>query len=259
MMHSATRLFVLAGTLIALCAPPETVRAGIFARITINVADPAAAAEWYAKHLGGKPTKVEAAPAVSFGKTTISFARGKASIGESVGSGLDHLGFSYENLDAAMQRFARSGVRVVSGIEKDGPVRYAFIHDPWSTLIEVVEDPEIHGFHHIHLATRDANTTLRWYTDVFGGKVSRFAGLIAGIRDGDTWILVKQVDHRLKPTAGRAIDHLSWPVERFDVVVNRLVAKRSGFESPPRQNQPAGSLFFEGPEGVRLELVRAQQ
>ncbi len=231
----------------------------MFDRITINVGDPAAAAEWYAKHLGGRPTKVAAAPAVVFGKTTIALVKGKTPIGESVGSGLDHLGFSYENLDAAMQRFASSGVRIVSGIEKDGPVRYAFIHDPWSTLIEVVEDPEIRGFHHIHLATRDAKSTLHWYTDVFGGKVSRFAGLIGGIRDGDTWILVKQVDHPLKPTTGRAIDHLSWPVERFDAVVKHLVAKRAAFESPLGQTQTAASLFVEGPEGVRLELVRSPQ
>ncbi len=73
-----------------------------------------------------------------------------------MGSGIDHLVFSYVNIDVAMQRFARDRVRIVSGgVEKDGPVRYAFIHDPWSTLIEVVEDPEIRGFHHIHLATAD--------------------------------------------------------------------------------------------------------
>jgi catechol 2,3-dioxygenase-like lactoylglutathione lyase family enzyme len=238
---------------------PVSAQAGGFDRIAINVGDPAAAAEWYAKHLGGRPINVDGTPAIAFGKTTLTFARVKPPIGESVGSGLDHLGFSYENLDAAMQRFARSGVRIVSGIEKDGPVRYAFIHDPWSTLIEVVEDPEIHGFHHIHLAARDAKATLKWYTDVFGGKASRFAGLIAGIRDGNTWILVKQVDHRLEPTRGRAIDHLRWPVARFDETVKRLEARQARFESPARQRLQRRPVFVEAPEGVRLEVVRVAE
>ena len=238
---------------------PVIANAGGFDRIAINAGDPATAAEWYAKHLGGRLTKDDGTPAVAFGKTTLTFARIRTPIGESVGSGIDHLGFSYENLDAAMQRFGRSGVRIVSGIEKDGPVRYAFIHDPWSTLIEVVEDPEIHGFHHIHLATRDAKATLKWYTDVFGGKVSRFAGLIGGIRDGNTWILVKQVDHPLEPTRGRAIDHLRWPVARFDETVKRLEARRATFESPARQTPKRRPLFVEAPEGVRLELVRVSE
>jgi catechol 2,3-dioxygenase-like lactoylglutathione lyase family enzyme len=257
-------LFVLAGACGFSCTEPQSVRAGGFDRIAINVSDPPAAAQWYAKHLGGRLTKVDgakvdAAPAVAFGKITLSFAHAKGPTGESIGSGIHHLGFSYENLDTAMQRFARSGVRIVSGIEKDGPVRYAFIHDPWSTLIEVVEDPEIHGFHHIHLATQNAKATLKWYTDVFGGKVSRFAGLIGGIREGDTWILVKQVDHPLKPTLGWAIDHVTWPVARFDETVKRLEARQAIFESPARETRVRGSLFVEGPDGVRLELVRAAE
>jgi catechol 2,3-dioxygenase-like lactoylglutathione lyase family enzyme len=252
-------LFVFAGAFGFSGIVPQTVRAGGFDRIAINVSDPPAAARWYAKHLGGRLTKVDAAPAAAFGKITLSFAKAKGPTGESIGSGIHHLGFSYENLDVAMQRFARSGVRIVSGIEKDGPVRYAFIHDPWSTLIEVVEDPEIHGFHHIHLATRDAKATLKWYTDVFGGKVSRFGGLIGGIREGDTWILVKQVDHPLKPTLGWAIDHVSWPVARFDDTVKRLEARQAVLESPARETRVRGSLFVEGPDGVRLELVRAPE
>ncbi len=258
MTRPATRLSVFAVALFILCAAPE-LRAGGFNRITLNVGDPAAAALWYAKQLGGRPVKIESSPAVIFGKITLSFEKAKGPTGESVGSGIHHLGFSYPDIDSAMKRFARSGVRIVSGIEKDGPIRYAFIHDPWSTLIEVVEDPEIRGFHHIHLATQNAKALLKWYTDVFGGKVSRFAGLMGGIREGDTWILVKGVDHPLKPTLGWAIDHVSWPVADFDETVKRLDAKGAIFESPARETRAPKSLFVEGPDGVRLELVRAPQ
>jgi catechol 2,3-dioxygenase-like lactoylglutathione lyase family enzyme len=240
---------------VALCVPLP-LRAAGFDRVEVNVPDPPAAARWYAKHLSGRLVQLESVPAVAFGKITLSFAKAHGPIGDSVGSGIDHLGFSYENIDLAMQRFAREGVRIVSGVEKDGPIRYAFIHDPWSTLIEVVEDPEIRGFHHIHLATTDPKSTLKWYTDVFGGKVSRFAGLIGGIRQGDAWILVKGTRHKLAATKGRAIDHVRWPVADFDAAVERFRAKSAAFESPARGKTAPGSLFVTGPEGVRLEVVR---
>jgi catechol 2,3-dioxygenase-like lactoylglutathione lyase family enzyme len=151
-----------------------------------------------------------------------------------------------------MQRFAKSGVRIVSGIEKDGPVRYAFIHDPWATLIEVVEDPEIRGFHHIHLASDNPKTTLKWYTDVFGGRVGRFAGLIGGIRYGDTWVLVKGVARPPAPTKGRALDHLVWPVADFDASVKRLEATNARIETRPADS----SLFVVSPDSVQLKLER---
>jgi catechol 2,3-dioxygenase-like lactoylglutathione lyase family enzyme len=256
-MQQRMRVGALPGIVLFLIglSGPNVVRAGSFDRIEVNVADPQAAARWYATNLVGRATKVDSAPAVAFGKTTISFSKADGAIGESVGSGIDHLGFSFQNLDEAMRRLARSGVRIVSGIEKDGPIRYAFIHDPWATLIEVVEDPEIRGFHHIHLATTDSKRTLKWYTDVFGGKVTRFAGLIAGIRYGDAWVLVKQVERPLAPTTGRAIDNVSWRVADFGATAKRLRAKGSRFEPARRSVAADRSLFFFGPDEVRLELV----
>jgi catechol 2,3-dioxygenase-like lactoylglutathione lyase family enzyme len=251
---SAARTSVVIA-IIALCVPLSLCAAG-FDRVELNVPDPPAAARWYANHLGGRLVRPESAPGVAFGKITLSFAKADGLIGDSVGSGIDHLGFSYANIDTAMQRFAGDGVRIVSGVEKDGPVRYAFIHDPWSTLIEVVEDPQIRGFHHIHLATTDPKTTLKFYTDVFGGKVSRFAGLIAGIRQADAWILVKGTQSKLESTKKRGIDHVRWSVVDFDVTVERLRSQQASFALEPRGGEAARSLVIWAPEGVRLEVVR---
>ena len=49
-----------------------------------------------------------------------SVSKAEGTIAGSVGSGVDHLGFSYDDLDAAMKRFSAAGVKIVSGIEKDG-------------------------------------------------------------------------------------------------------------------------------------------
>jgi catechol 2,3-dioxygenase-like lactoylglutathione lyase family enzyme len=234
---------------------PVAVPAAGFDRVQVNVADPQAAAQWYAKNLVGRVTTVDSVPAVAFGETTILFSKAEGKIAGSVGSAVDHLGFSYEDLDATMKRFSGSGVKIVSGIEKDGPIRYAFINDPWSTLIEVVEDPDLHGFHHIHLATTDLRATLKWYTDVFGGKVTRFAGLIAGIRYGNAWVLVKTVDRPLVPTKDRAIDHVRWPVADLPATTKKLRARGAHFEGARADSTGKHPVFVFGPDGVRIELV----
>jgi catechol 2,3-dioxygenase-like lactoylglutathione lyase family enzyme len=244
----------LAPVLLGLIEPVAVPAAG-FDRVQVNVADPQAATQWYAKNLGGHATTVGSAPAVAFGETIILFSKADGKIAGSVGCGIDHLGFSYEDLDATMKRFSNSGVKIVAGIEKDGPIRYAFINDPWSTLIEVVEDPDLHGFHHLHLATTDPRATLKWYTDVFGGKVTRFAGLIAGIRYINGWVLVKTVDQPLERTKGRAIDHVRWPVADLHATATKLRAVGTRFEVTRADVAGKRPVFVTGPDGVRINLV----
>jgi catechol 2,3-dioxygenase-like lactoylglutathione lyase family enzyme len=249
---------------------PAKVAGAEFRGVRLNVSDPPAAAEWYCKHLGG--ISVANAPDASFGsdrgglgirlvrfgKTTLEFVRAPATsaggtVPGSVGSGVDHLGFGYADLERAMERFAKTGVEIVSGIEREGPIRYAFIKDRWGTLIELVEDREIHGFHHVHLATTDPKATLKWYTDVFGSRVARFAGVLPGIRYGDVWVLVKTAKRPPAPTEGRSIDRLIWADNDARAVLDRLSALRT----PLTVSQAAeGSkrILITGPDRVQLAI-----
>jgi catechol 2,3-dioxygenase-like lactoylglutathione lyase family enzyme len=145
-------------------------------------------------------------------------------------------------------------VEIVSGIEREGPIRYAFIKDRWGTLIELVEDREIHGFHHVHLATTDPKATLKWYTDVFGGRVTRFAGVLPGIRYGDVWVLVKTARRPPAPTEGRSIDRLIWAESDARAALDRLSALRI----PLTVRQVAArskQIFITGPDQVQLAIL----
>lgn len=242
-----------------------------FRGVQLNVSDPTAAAQWYCEHMGGtlvSPTPATAGDAsaerdrvrvVRFGKTALEFhpTETKSPVPGSVGSGIDHLGFGYADLDREMKRFATTGVEIVSGVEQEGPIRYAFVRDRWGTLIELVEDREIHGFHHVHLATTDPKATLNWYTDIFGNRVTRYAGVLAGVRYGDVWVLVKTLKHPPASTRGRAIDPLIWTAD-LDSMAERL---RVGGGSNPRPDaarletaRAANRLIFTGPDGVELEV-----
>jgi catechol 2,3-dioxygenase-like lactoylglutathione lyase family enzyme len=248
---------------------PESLLAAEFRGVRLNVSDPEAAAQWYCKHLGGTlvggdaagPERLDAtnrpSRAVRFGRTTLEFVLAKSpsgmAVSGSVGSGVDHLGFGYADLGREMERFAKSGVEIVSGIEQEGPIRYAFIKDRWGTLIELVEDREIHSFHHVHLATTDPKTTLKWYTDVFGGRVTRFAGVLPGIRYGDVWVLVKTAKRPSAPTEGRAIDSLRWSTADLNAAMRQFRARQVSF-SVAGASARAKVIVVAAPDQVRTEL-----
>ena len=99
-----------------------------------------------------------------------------SSVSSSVGSAVDHLGFSYKDIDAKLKELAEKKVDIVSGVEQEGPIKFAFIRDPWGTLIEVVQDK----------ATKLAYPALS-----IGGKLqaaTRSKGLI--VRCGDNGIAI---------------------------------------------------------------------
>ena len=138
----------------------------------------------------------------------------------------------------------------------------AFIEDPWGTKIEVVEDHEWLGFHHIHLRSDDPGTTLAWYEDLFGGISDEMKGRLSGLRyNTGLWLLVgQQRDGALEATAGRSVDHLGWEVENLDAYIAMLEAKGIELDSGPREltnaaGQELKIAFVISPEGVRIEIV----
>src|SRR5258705_445240 len=141
--------------------------------IHLNVADQAKAVEWYQKNFGGKPT-TEAAERLMFGSTRLIFLK-NANGQPSAGSSIDHIGFSFADLDAKMKELEAAGVKVVTPV-RDVPnlFKLGFVEDPWGTKIEVVQDPELLGLHHIHLrALTLADKTQIWFAYVEGPAGSK--------------------------------------------------------------------------------------
>jgi catechol 2,3-dioxygenase-like lactoylglutathione lyase family enzyme len=223
--------------------------------VHLSAPDANAAVDWYVKHLGGEKSKAGIFVTAAYGRTSLLFFQVKAGFPGSVGSSVDHIGFSYPDIHAKMRELKNSDVEIVADVEQEGPIKYAFVKDPWGTLIEVVEDANVSGFHHVHLATTDPQTTLRWYTEAFGGEVARYAGLIPGIRYGDMWVLAKKVKQEPAGTKGRSIDHLGWAFDDLDAAAVELKAKGVKFQSEPFAFGNGKVAFIEAPGGVRIELV----
>jgi catechol 2,3-dioxygenase-like lactoylglutathione lyase family enzyme len=54
--------------------------------------------------------------------------------------------------------------------EAPGLFKLAFVQDPFGIKLELVEDAELLGFHHIHLRVPDPEAALAWYVQMFGGE-----------------------------------------------------------------------------------------
>src|SRR6202047_658925 len=192
------RRFMLSAALVcfALGAFAGSVAAQTFPydHIHLNVPDPAAAANWYEKNFGGRRI-TEAPDRIMFGSTRLLFIK-KADAKPSSGSAVDHIGFSFSDLDAKMKEFEGAGVKIVTPArDVPGLFKLAFVEDPWGTRIEVVQDPDLLGLHHVHLRGPNTDEVFSWLLAKFGGQRTQFKGRLDAIKYSaagfsDMWILV---------------------------------------------------------------------
>ena len=219
--------------------------------------DPLKAVEWYRRNFGGQPMP-ENTDRLMFGRTRFIFMKSETAQ-PSAGSSIDHVGFSVADLDAKMKELEAAGVKVVTAArDVPGLFKIAFVEDPWGVKIEVVQDPETPGFHHVHLRGPDPNAILAWYQEKFGGERTKLKGRLDAVKYTDVWVLVQQGE--ATPSAGRAIDHLGWRVNDLDSKLAELKGKGVKVTGEPRELKLAtGTVHFgfvEGPSAARIEVVQ---
>lgn len=265
-MHLA-RSVAVAFTVAALAPAPGVAQAPTptlpYDHIHLNVPDPEAGANWYEKHFGGRRI-TEAPNRLMYGSTRFMFLKngnGKPSAGSSI----DHVGFSVSDLDATMKAFEAAGVKITTPArEVPGLFKLAFIEDPWGARIEVVQDPELVGLHHIHMRNPNPEDAFTWLLDNFGGERTQLKGRIDAVKYSaagfsDMWILVTKGE--AEPSIGHAIDHIGWRSTRpLADTMAELTAKGVEATSQPRPlalpNGPSINFaYVAGPAGARIELV----
>lgn len=264
-MPSICRSFMLSGLLAAGSAAVAGAQMPTlpFDHIHLNVPVPAEAAVWYETYMGG--TRITEAPdRLMFGSTRLGFVL-KADAAPSQGSAVDHIGFSFADLDAKMKAFEAAGITITSPVrDVAGLFKLAFIEDPWGTRIEVVQDDELLGLHHIHMRGPNPDEVLTWLVDKFGGSRQKLKGRNDAVRydhEGfsSVWFLVQKGD--AVPTIGRAIDHIGWrSTAPLADTVNGLRARQVTVTGEPQgQTMPNGTrvnyAYVDGPFGARIEMV----
>jgi catechol 2,3-dioxygenase-like lactoylglutathione lyase family enzyme len=171
---------------------------------------------------------------------------------------IDHVGLSFPNLEAKLKDLEAAGARVVTPLrDAPGLFKLAFVQDPFGVKIELVEDKELLGFHHVHISVPNPEAALAWYAQMFGGERSRLKGRIDAVKyaDPDVWLLAQKADGAA-PSQGRAIDHLGWRAADIDGKIAELKQKGVNVTAEPRDVRDLRIAFVEDPSRVRIELVR---
>lgn len=231
--------------------------------IHLLVPDTAAAANWYEKNFGGRRI-TEAPDRLMYGSTRFMFIR-NTNAQPSTGSVVDHVGFSVADVDAKMKELETAGVKIVTPArDVPGLFKLGFVEDPWGTRIEIVQDPELLGLHHVHLRGPDPEAIFTWLLQKFGGERTQLKGRLDAVRyraEGfsDMWILVQRGDS--VPSEGHAIDHIGWrSTGSLNDTIAGLKAKGVTVTSEPRPlplpNGPTINFsYVAGPAGARIEIV----
>ena len=266
---SRTRTSVaLVAAVATLVAIPAIARAADYHHVHITASAPSEGVRWYEQHLDCEPVADRSDAADCAGVELVFVVQ--PAIGSTQGTGVNHIGFSYPDLTAKMAELEAVGVRG-SGVRMQrfpdgstlrdvpGLFKLGFVFDPWGTRIEMVEDPEHLGFHHIHLSATDPAATLAWYQDVFGGETASLKGRLDGLLFDDVWVLVSEAESIPATTQGRAIDHIGFSVPDLDAAAADMRRKGIVFQTEPEVPEggrtSAKRAFIVGPDNVRLAVV----
>ena len=264
-----TRTLVLATVMLgaAACAEAQSKFGSRFDHVSLVTPDVAATRQWYLKHLGGK--EGQRPDHVWYGSTWILIILAgtpgdpappgqKAKPLPSAGGALDHLSFSFPDVDAKIKELEAAGVKIVSRPQStSGWYKAAFIEGPDGVSIELVEDKARLGFHHLHIRTPSPEVEMNWFLDTFGGARTKIRNLDA-LDYGEMKLIVER-DPNAKPSYGRSIEHLCFVLPTLDELLANVRAKGTKVTmGPVKYGNPTVSgdmVFFDSPTGTRFEVL----
>src|SRR5205823_10991917 len=124
---------------------------------------------------------------------------------------IDAVGLSYADLQARLRVLMDgSGAKVVQPEHNvEGLGRVAVIEDPWGTKIELVQDPQLLGFHHARVRAVDPAAMRAWFIEKAGAEKSQLAGNDA-LKFGGIWLFVDKADSAPRASDGTTVNHLGF-------------------------------------------------
>src|SRR3954469_25292391 len=127
-MRQLLPVLLLSFTLAASARPAVAQTASLdYDHVHLAAPDQAKAVEWYQKMFGGQPTS-EGKDRLLFGKTRFIWMKSETAQ-PSANTAIDHIGFSFADLDAKMSELQSAGVKIVSPVRDMQGFKQGFVED----------------------------------------------------------------------------------------------------------------------------------
>ena len=259
-----TRLLLVA-VLFSVCAPavPASAQlaapnaAGVAAgHIHINASDVDVQVKFWTA-IGGKIVQREKITMVQFPGIYV-LLRKQDYTGGTVGSAVNHFGFSVRDFDGSVAKWKAAGLTWEPG--RPSPDGQGFLVAPDSIRVEIFERPTQSApiaMNHIHLQVTDVMQAQQWYAQHFGG-ISGKRGRWDVSNVPGTEITLGKVDKLEAPTKGRSVDHIGFEVKNIEAFAEKLKAAGLQPDAAIRSSANAAGIrlfYVTDPWGTQIEIT----
>jgi catechol 2,3-dioxygenase-like lactoylglutathione lyase family enzyme len=211
--------------------------------------------------MGGVPVANQKLEMIRIPGVFILLRRGETK-GGTVGSIVNHLGFVWKDLPAAIATWKAAGYQ----IEQSSDSNHGYLLGPDGIRLEFSGDPSLQvpmKINHVHFQPQDVPAMVAWYTKVLGGVAGKCAR--AGAPDGADCVDVPGVSLAMSqgatkpdPTAGRSLDHIGFEVKNLPEFLKRMEAEGVNITqglTPSNFVSDMRVAFITDPWGTRMEIT----
>ncbi len=286
MTRSVIRAALTAFALTFVLALPSTSQAQIlvakegpvvYGHHHLNTTDMAAQKKFFIDALGGKlvlfgQNKQEV---IEFPNVLIFFRPMQAPTGGSIGTTVNHIGFSVPDLRVLVPKIKAAGfkmitsesvaatVKVTDDIAAASPTtNLAFALGPEDVKVEFVEVKTQTApiqLHHIHFFGQQNVEMQAWYAKTFGAKLLTPNPGSAFVQDQLPGVFLNFTPSPTPTvgTTGRAIDHIGFEIKGLEAFVKKLEADGIKIDRPYTKVPALGIAiaFIKDPWGTNIEMT----
>jgi catechol 2,3-dioxygenase-like lactoylglutathione lyase family enzyme len=243
----------------------------------LNTTDMAAQKKFFIDTLGGTLVRLgqNQQEIIKFPNVLIFFRPMQAPTGGTIGTTVNHIGFSVPNLRPVVEKIKANGfkmitsdsvaanVKVTDDIAAASPTtNIAFALGPEATKVELVEVKAQTApiqLHHVHFFGQQNTEMEAWYVKTFGAK-ARAANPGAAFVSADLPGVALNFTPSPTPTVGttgRALDHIGFEIKNLEAFTKKLEADGIKLDRPYTKVAALGIAiaFIKDPWGTNIEMT----
>jgi len=243
----------------------------------LNTTDMAAQKRFYVDTLGGKLATIGTnnLEVIEFPNVFLFFRPMQAPTGGTIGSTVNHIGFSVPDLKPVVAKLKANGFKMITSDSVASTVKItddiaaaspttniAFALGPEDTKVELVEVKAQQApiqLHHVHFFGEKPAEMQAWYAEVFGAAAQpQGAGqvFVTANLPGVTLSFSPSTAPTV-PTQGRALDHIGFEVKNLEAFTKKLEAQGIPLTVTYRKVDALGIsiAFIKDPWGTNIELT----